>query len=142
MAQITTRNFGDVEFESQDIIHVIGGMPGFEGLTRFLLIEGEGFEPLKFLQSLDNPMISFPLVPPKLINSEYRAELNPEQKKQLKLDNLQDGLTYSIVTLTEDPAKATVNLFAPLVINSANMRASQIALLDSGYAVDEPLLRV
>ena len=81
------------------------------------------------------------LLAPTLVRSDFKAELSPEQKESLELENLQDGLTYSIVTLTDDPTKVTVNLFAPLVINSANMRASQIALLDSGYAVDEPMLR-
>jgi flagellar assembly factor FliW len=135
-------NFGAVEFVAEDVLELAGGMPGFKGLNRFLLIQGEDLEPFKFLQSLDQPAICFPMIDPRHLDAGYRPQLNTEQQAELELADSKDGLVFSIVTLTEDPSDATANLFAPIVVNTANMKAAQILLIDSGYSVDEPLLKV
>jgi flagellar assembly factor FliW len=138
---VDTAKFGKVEFRSEEVIAASGGLPGFENLKRFLLIENQELEPFKFLQSLEDPVISFPLISPRLVKSDYRVALGPEELGRLELDRLEDALVFSIVTLGTSPDDASVNLFAPLVINTSKMLAAQVIMLDSGYAVAEPLLR-
>lgn len=138
---IQTPKFGKIEYGESDVIHVEDGLPGFNSLRRFLLIEGEQFAPIKFLQSLDDPIISFPLIDPKLIRADYEVRLNEEQRAALGIPAADAALAYSIVTLGHGADEASANLFAPLVINTSKMRASQVILLDSDYSVVEPLLR-
>ena len=52
-----------------------------------------------------------------------------------------EGLVYSVVTLARKPGNATANLYAPLVINTSNMRGSQIIMFDSEYSVNQPLMK-
>jgi len=139
--QIETRHFGAIEFDSQDVLNVADGMLGFHHLKRFLLIESQDFEPFRFLQSIDEPLICFPLIDPLLVDGEYRLELKADAQVKLGLEDPEEGLVYSVVTLTENPEKATVNLYAPLVINTSNMRGSQIVLFDSEYSVSQPLMK-
>lgn len=138
--QIESRNFGAIEFESGDILDVPDGVLGFSHLRRFLLIEGGDFEPFRFLQSIDEPLICFTLIDPLLVDDGYRLELKTEDQQRLGLESPDEGLVYSVVTLSEQPQGATANLFAPLVINTSNMRGSQIILFDSKYSVDQPLM--
>lgn len=141
MESIQTPKFGHVEFGEADVIHVQEGLPGFNGLRRFLLIENEQFAPLKFLQSLDDPIISFPLIDPRLVRDDFEVALTQEQRAALEIVNGDPALAYSIVTLGHAAEEASANLCAPLVINTSKMRASQVILLDSDYSVAEPLLR-
>jgi flagellar assembly factor FliW len=49
---------------------------------------------------------------------------------------------YCLVTVpAEGPAAATANLRAPLVVNPANWRATQVVLLDGSHPIRRPLRR-
>jgi flagellar assembly factor FliW len=139
--RIESTNFGAIKFESQAVLEVPEGMLGFTHLNRFLLIESEDFEPFRFLQSIDEPVICFPLIDPLLVDAEYRLELKSEVQQELGLKSPEEGLIYSVVTLAEEPQGATANLYAPLVINTSNMRGSQVILFDSEYSVNQPLMK-
>ncbi len=139
--RIESTNFGVITFEAQDVLELPDGVLGFGHLKRFLLLESENFEPFRFLQSIEEPLICFPLIDPLLLDSEYRLELEPEAQRKLGLQSPDEGLVYSVVTLAESPNEATANLYAPLVINTSNMRGSQVILLDSTYSVEQPLLK-
>lgn len=138
-AQLETTKFGEIQYQEQDVISVPQGLPGFEKLTRFLLIDTEVYQPFKFFQSLDNPLICFPILDPRLVRPDYVVTLDEEAQKKLQLNKAEEGLVYCVVTLGSDPGKATINLFAPLVINTSAMKAAQVLLLDSGYPMDQPL---
>lgn len=138
---VESTNFGTVNFDSEDILQVPDGVLGFSHLKRFLLIESEDFEPFKFLQSIDEPVICFTLIDPLLIDGAYRLELNSEDQRKLALASPEEGIVYSVVTIAEDPQAATANLYAPLVINTSNMQGSQVILLESDYSVNQPLIK-
>ena len=140
-AAIDTARFGRVSYVDADVIEVADGLPGFRTLRHFLLIDNQDFSPIKFLQSIEDPIISFPLIDPKLVRPDYEFQLSGEEQADLELREPGEGLAYSIVTLGCSPDEASVNLFAPLVINASKMRASQVILLGSEYSVSEPLLR-
>ncbi|MFB3901873.1 MAG: flagellar assembly protein FliW [Acidobacteriota bacterium] len=138
--EVATGRFGNVRYEDRDVIRMVAGMPGFESLRQFLLIDSTEYEPVKFLQSLEEPRISFPLIDPRLVRSDYRVSLDAAQQESLGLDHPGEGLVYSILTLGDNPAEVTANLFAPVVINLATMKAAQIILFESEYSVEEPVL--
>jgi len=139
--RIESRNFGAISFESKDVIEVPEGVLGFSHLSQFLLIESEDFEPIKFLQSVEEPVICFPLIDPVLVDESYRLELKAKAQEELGLNNPDEGLVYSVVTLAGDPQGTTANLCAPLVINTSNMRGSQIILFESEHSVDQPVMK-
>jgi len=139
--RIDTIHFGGIDFSEQEIIDFPKGILGFERLTRFLLIQGEDYQPFKFLQSVEDPATSFPLLSPLMIRSDYYFALSDQQRSELELEQPKEALIYCIVTIAEDPTHTTANLFSPVVINSEKSKAAQLMLLESGYSVNEPVLR-
>ncbi len=132
--------FGEISYNPQDIVGFEEGIPGFEGLKRFLLIESQDFAPMRFFQSVDDPNISFPLLPPQTVSSGYQLEIPSKQRRQLGLHSPEEAAVLCVVTIDEDPNCSTINLFAPVVINPAQRKACQIMQFGSQYPVDAPLL--
>ena len=137
---LVTSNYGTVDFKDEDVISFAGGMPGFEHLHRFLLIDTVGCEPLRFLQSIEQTEISFPVIDPLVLEPEYKVELTAEQRSRLELKDDSELLVWCVVTVSEDALKATMNLLAPVVVNSRNSKAAQIVLVGQGYPIERPLM--
>lgn len=141
MEQIKTVHFGEVAFSEPDVIHFPRGIPGFETLTRFLLIEGAVYEPFRFLQSIEAPGISLPLLDPQTVEPDYRFQLKEDERSLVGLEKAEDGLVYCVVTINSDPKDVTINLFAPLILNRFQRTGAQVILLETSYRVDQPLLQ-
>jgi flagellar assembly factor FliW len=58
----------------------------------------------------------------------------------LEVDDPEDVMIYTIVTLTDDPMGVTANLSGPILLNSVNMKARQLALLDNRYTTKHKIL--
>lgn len=138
---IETAKFGRIQISEDEIIRVEDGLPGFKGLRKFVLIQNPDLEPIKFFQSVDNPVISFPLIDPTIVDETYGVQLNSEELGKLDLDRPEEAVVLSIVTLGEGPEDASANLLAPLVVNTRKMRAAQVFMLSSDYSVSEPLIK-
>ena len=82
MQSIETLRFGLVRFEEHEVIEFPAGLPGFEQEFRFLLIEAEESRPLKFLQSISSPQLSFVCAPLALVFAGYEATL-PKSDREL-----------------------------------------------------------
>lgn len=135
-----TARFGDISYNDQDVVHFRDGIPGFERLRRFLLLENQEFAPLKFFQAVDDPNISLPLLQPQSVADDYRFDLPKSQRDELGLSRPEDAAVFCVVTIHEDPTASTINLMAPVVINLTNRKAAQLVLFGSDYPVAAPLL--
>ena len=138
---IKTPHFGSIDFKDQEVIHFPKGIPGFYELTRFLLIDSQDYQPFKFLQSVDEPTISLPLLSPLVVKPDYELNLSDQQRCVLGLEESKKVLVYCVVTLNRDPAGSTANLVSPVVINPEKQVAAQLTITEGGYAVAEPLLK-
>lgn len=134
----TTRLFGEIDIEDEKIIILEGGMIGFPQLKKFALIfdEEKGAESVSimWLQSMDEPAVAFPVMHPNEILPDYNPTVNDEML--LPLGELTMENTYVLVTVTaaEDVKKTSVNLKAPIVINTLNCKGCQI-IIENDYPV-------
>jgi len=138
--QLQSIRFGEISYSPEDVVGFEEGIPGFEGLKRFLLIESPDFAPVKFFQAVDDPNISFPLLPPQAVCQGYRVEIPAKHRSDLGLERPEEAAVLCVVTIDEDPSRSTINLFAPLIINPAQRKGAQIIQFGSDYPVDAPLL--
>ena len=92
--KIRTHQFGEINFENEHIVKFSFGLFGFEQLKNYLLIKTDE-ELFYWLNSVDEPEISFPLIGTRVINTSFPEEENHE--------------AFGIVTLNQDPLKVTVN---------------------------------
>jgi len=133
--EIKTKNFGVVEFQDNDLILFPKGLPGLTSLKRFLILAFDEMQPLKFLQSVDEPIYSFVLVNPLLLDPQYNYDLSEEDYTDINLEPDEEVLQYIIVTVPNDPNMITGNFKAPILINTKTMQAKQVILADSKYSV-------
>lgn len=129
-----TRLFGTIDIEDEKVITLEGGMIGFPFLQKFTLIFDEEKEKkptsIMWLQSMDEGEVAFPVMHPNEIKPDYNPTVNDEMLAPL--GKLNDENTYVLVTVTvaAEAKEATVNLKAPIVINTDTKKGCQIIVED------------
>ncbi|EHJ01513.1 Flagellar assembly factor fliW [Clostridium sp. DL-VIII] len=131
---------GEMEYEAENIITFNRGIPGFNELKEFILVDLQGYEPFKLMQSLEDEAIGLIVISPYEFYKDYEIRLNDEIIDNLKIDSPQQVNIFTTVTLNSDVKKITTNLQGPIVINTSNNLGEQIILDNSKYAVKSPLI--
>jgi flagellar assembly factor FliW len=131
---------GEMQYEENNIITFNKGIPGFNELKKFILLDLQEYEPFKLLQSLEDDEISLIVTSPYEFFNEYEIKLSDETIKNLKIDSPEQAMIVTTVTLNSDVKKITTNLQGPIVINTSNNFGEQIILDDSKYKVKSPLI--
>lgn len=138
---LKTKHFGEIDINEQNILKFESGLPGFEKLKKFILIDnGDELSPFKWLQSVSEPQTAFAVANPFMIVKDYDFELNGESVEKLDIEGLEDTAVYVIVVVPEDYEKMSMNLKAPLIINSKNKKGAQIILDTDKYTVRHYIL--
>ncbi|ATP39070.1 flagellar assembly protein FliW [Solibacillus sp. R5-41] len=128
---IETKFLGEVEIQQSEILTFEQGLPGFPDYTKYILIGLDADLPLALLQSIDAAEMGFVVAYPYAFNNEYAFDISEEDKKQLQINHADDVITYAIVTLKEDFPESTMNLLAPVIVNTKTKLGKQIVLHDS-----------
>src|SRR5262245_8595511 len=125
-----------------DIVEITfpAGLPGFPHAHRFRLEPwGPAGSPFLLLSALDSAEIGFVVVPPWVFYPDYDFELDASSAERLRLEKAGDAIVLAVVTLSDDPEQATLNLLGPIVVNRTSHEAAQVVLPASGYSVRAPL---
>ncbi|MGE5479410.1 MAG: flagellar assembly protein FliW [Chloroflexota bacterium] len=125
---ITTAQFGEIEIEPRHIFHFPQGLLGFEELCDFVLISEEETLPFKWLISVEQPDIGFPLLSPWLIELDYSPG---------KSYNLDEQVFFAIVTLGDGAGRMTANLKAPIILNVREQKGEQVILPTDKYSPEQ-----
>ena len=131
---------GEIQYEENNIITFNKGIPGFNELKKFILLDLQEYEPFKLLQSLENDEISLIVTSPYEFFKDYEIKLSEETIKNLKIESPEQVMILTTVTLNSDVKKITTNLQGPIVINTSNNFGEQIVLDNSKYKVKSPLI--
>lgn len=137
LALVETR-FGAFEASARDVVHFVGGLPGFEGCTRYVLLKAPELTPFTCLHGLDGSKPSFLVIDPRQVHPTYALGLNDVECRRLEA-NPRDPLAWFAIVRVGPEEDATVNLRAPLVINPRRMRGIQSLPHESAYRHDHPL---
>jgi flagellar assembly factor FliW len=117
-------------------------LPGFPGHRDYVLVTADGDGRLFWLQSMAPDGPRFLAVDPGAYFQDYAPPLPAAVCADLGLDDPTQARLYCLVTVpAEGPAAATANLRAPLVVNPANWRSTQVVLLDGRHPIRRPLRR-
>lgn len=139
MRMLTSR-FGEIEIDAEKLIMFPEGIPGFKELCRFVLLPENDVDGFCWLQSVDEPEVAFLLTDPFIFFRDYILELEDTDVRALKLKKKEEALVLVIVTIPgEDVKQVTVNLLAPVVINTRLGIARQVVLADSHYTTKHRL---
>lgn len=138
--QVQTTRFGVIEIDERCILRMPRGPYGFEGHREFVLLEHSPGSVFRWLQSTEDPALAFVVAEPSVCLRGYEVELTDSDAEALQLESAEDALALVILTIRDGGARVTANLAAPIVINARLSTALQIALEDSRYAIDHPIL--
>lgn len=118
-----TSRFGPLSITEDKIIYFTQGIPGFERLKRFILIDHDADGVFKWLQAIDDPLVAFLLTDPSSHCPGFFAPLRKSDIERLGLNNAGDLVTLVMVCVTG--TQVSLNLKGPVLFNASNMRAMQ-----------------
>ncbi len=141
--QINTKWFGTVEIDDAKVITFEKGLIGFEDCSRFAIVyetEDKKEKPIMWLQSLDEQALALPIIKPEYIVDEYAPDVEDELVYKLGENVKSDDLMIFVtMTVPSDLTKMTCNLKAPIIINTATMKAVQAVAANEDYVVRFPV---
>ena len=114
--QVSTVRFGTIQIEDKELITFPWGVPGFENLKGFVLLEYKN-GPYQWLQSVEDPGVAFVVCPPDFLGLVYSA---PDAKKKLiGLDREEDLVVLNIVSFDRETKAVQFHVKSPLLFNVA-----------------------
>lgn len=125
---IETERFGIFELKDKKTLQFPNGIPGFEELRSFILLEAEENKPLLWLQSIENKHIALPVVIPFELIGDYYVDVRESELSDLNLEAPDDLLILCVVVIPEDVRKMTANLASPIVINAKRGVGKQLVI--------------
>lgn len=134
---ISTKFFGIIEITEKDIISFPWSIPGFDKLTKFVILSIEDNKNIKCLQSIEDVNICLLIISPWEYFNDYNIELSEAEIHVLNLNNEEDAMVYNIITVRDD--KITANMAAPLIINVIKGVGKQIILSNTNYKVRQEI---
>ncbi len=114
------------------------GIPAFEHVTRFSLVENPLFAPLVVLESETVPPLRFACAPVGFLMPDYQLELSGDESVLLGPIEPSRLLVLAILTFSE-AAPPTANLLAPVVLNPASGIGLQSVQANLLYSHIHPL---
>jgi flagellar assembly factor FliW len=126
--------FGTCTFNESEIFVFPWGLPGFENLRAFIVIQLETQDQIFWLQSLDDLNVALPMGDPWVFFPDYDPKLPSFARLSLDIQNAAD-FTLLAVMVGTDGGPTYMNLMAPIVVNLKSRIGRQVPLETSRYTV-------
>ena len=136
---VLLRQLGEKSFRQDLSFLFSGGIIGFEHCPRFLLVEDEAHDPFRWLVSLDQSGLRFPVLNPLTVMPEFIRELPGHLVERLfSSDHMID--IFCIATIDGETRKVTINLKSPVLIDYRSRMGEQVILPSEHLSVAYPLI--
>lgn len=134
--KLSTKYFGEIEYDPRDMLTFPTGLFGFEREQSFLLLpfaESEGT--LLCLQSVLTPALAFVVMNPFGLDASYTPILQPEELHALDVTD-SHALCFYVLCVVKNPvSSSTVNFKCPVAINDQTGKAMQVILDTDNYGM-------
>jgi len=118
--------FGTHEIDPGDVLTFPLGMPGLEGCTRYKLFhEYKKMPVVHWLQSLDEPDITFSVVDPARFGLNYEIALSDEEADLIRAKEEEDEGDIVVLLIAYKPkaesrsgASINANINGPIILNT------------------------
>ena len=114
--QVDTTRFGKIEIAEKELITFPWGVPGFEQLKSYVLLEYKN-GPFQWLQSVDEPSVAFVVCAPDFLGLVYSAP--DAKKKMIRLESDDDLVVLNIVSFDREKRGIRFHVQSPLLFNVA-----------------------
>jgi len=131
---IKTKFLGEVEIKEEDIIVFPDGILGFEESRKFILLDIPENEFFKILQDVEREYVSFIVTDPFKFKEDYDMEVPDSELLKINIRKKEQIAMLNIVTLSDVFEKSTMNLLAPVILNTENRIGKQYVLNNVSYS--------
>lgn len=139
---LNTVRFGEIEIEENRIFDFVLPIIGFDNLKKFVILDPNKETLFKWLQSIDDPSLAFPIISVSSLNYDYTIDLPDNVVSALKIESVESILVMNITSIPQDnPQGTTINLLAPIIFNIDTQLAGQVVLSGSGYDISYPMFK-
>jgi flagellar assembly factor FliW len=121
-------------------IELVHPLPGFPDKRRFALVQLDDDGVLCQLRSLEDPALRFLVMSPVPFFPDYSPEVGDDVVADLQIASAEDVIVLLVLNAGETLDTTTANLMAPVVVNTATLRASQVILDDPTLPLAAPLV--
>lgn len=140
--ELDTAKFGKIEVDKKTIFNFVAPIIGFNGLKKYTIIDYKPDSPFKWLQSVEDMELAFPIISVAALNLDYTIDIPDNVVEDLEITNANSVLVMNITSIPhENPKGTTINLLAPLIFNLDNHKAGQVVLSGSGYDISYPMFK-
>jgi flagellar assembly factor FliW len=138
--RFATSRFGEIEVDDAKILHFPEGIIGFPDFKRVALLDHQPGSPFRWLQGVDQPALAFVVIDPLALVPDYPLDALREMIAR-EDGRPKDIAVAAITTVPEPPAPITVNLAAPIVIDSDSRSGAQVILSDPRFKTRHILVK-
>lgn len=132
--KLSTKYFGQIDYETEDVLDFPDGLFGFPDEKKFLLLPFSGSQGnMLCLQSIAAPAPAFILMNPFSLKPDYAPELTDQELQMMGVTRSQELCYYVMCTARQPVGQSTVNLRCPVVVNPDLHRAIQVILDTKEY---------
>ena len=135
--QIKSQRFGVVDLDDDALLNFPGGIIGFPRERTFALIPHIGSSFLAWLQSVNTPELAFPVVSAHYFGNSYPDIPVGPAAHAVGIPGAEDDYAVLAVLCAPIGQPATVNLLAPIVVNSDTRTGAQVILDGSRFSTRE-----
>lgn len=135
---VESARLGPLEVDEASVVELPAGLIGFPLLRRFALVAAEDAGLYSWLQSLDDPAVSFLLVVPAAFFPDYQPHIPDEDCIAIGLSDPGDAQLLCLVTASDDGV--TANLLGPVLLDVRTRLARQVVLTDTALTTREPIV--
>lgn len=130
--KLNTRNFGEIKVDDDKVIHFEEGLPGFEHLHYFVFVDSEEGV-FNYLQAVEDPDICFIITNPYTFVESYEPSIQENYFEKLGGGATEHFVLFTIVCLRRPIETSTINLAAPVLIQTEHKKGIQVILEDKKY---------
>ncbi|SFN07455.1 flagellar assembly protein FliW [Thermodesulforhabdus norvegica] len=120
--KIETTRFGIIEVADDRVITFPWGIPGFENVKRYVLIDHKD-TPFRWLQAVDEPSLAFVVCPPEIIGIQYN--IPAEKLEPLEAENQEDAVVMTLISFDREKNIIRFHIRSPLIFSLSNRKAYQ-----------------
>ena len=117
--------FATANVNPRDVLIFPDGLPGYETVREFVLLDIPDQAPLKVLHAVSGPEPCFLVIDPKAVMPSYRCELGASDRFRLGVED-DSGLVWLAVVIVAENGEISINLRAPIVLNPVRMTGRQV----------------
>lgn len=140
MEKFETSKFGVIDVNPDAVFEFISPIIGFNSHKKFTIVDYKPDSPFKWLQSLDDGDLAFPVTLCSFFNIDYQFDIPDEEAEALEITTADDVFVCNIVNIpSSNPQGATVNMLAPLIFNLNTKKAMQLVLKSKEFEVRHKL---